>query len=105
LGGDTRKLKFGHRGGNHPVKNPREDKVFITSQNHGYVVVEDSLDSEAIEIMAINANDGTIEGFKHRELPIISIQYHPEGNPGPDDSGYLFEEFIKSMHDYWSKRN
>ena len=104
LGGDTVKLKFGHRGGNHPVKNPEENKVYITSQNHGYVVVKDSLEPETFEIIAVNANDGTIEGFKHKTLPIMSIQYHPEGNPGPDDTGYHFGEFFQAMHKYYSEQ-
>jgi carbamoyl-phosphate synthase small subunit len=94
LGGNTRKMLFGHRGGNHPVKDFTTGKIYITSQNHGYMLEEGSLDSKVIEITALNGNDGTLEGFRHRELPIVSIQYHPEGNPGPDDSRYLYNEFF-----------
>ncbi|NPV90306.1 MAG: glutamine-hydrolyzing carbamoyl-phosphate synthase small subunit [Firmicutes bacterium] len=94
LGGNTRKMLFGHRGGNHPVKDLASGKIYITSQNHGYMLEEESLDPSVIEITAMNGNDGTLEGFRHRELPIVSIQYHPEGNPGPDDSKYLYKEFF-----------
>lgn len=93
LGGNTTKLKFGHRGSNHPVIDPRSGRIFITSQNHGYVVEEDRL-GEGIEIIARNLNDGTLEGFKHRHYPIIAVQYHPEGNPGPDDTEEVFAEFL-----------
>jgi carbamoyl-phosphate synthase small subunit len=94
LGADTYKLKFGHRGANHPVKDLSTDQVYITSQNHGYAIKEDSLPAE-LEVTHQNLNDGTIEGMKHKRLPIFSIQYHPEAAPGPNDSNYLFEEFIK----------
>lgn len=105
LGGDTVKLKFGHRGGNHPVKKPGEEKVYITSQNHGYVVVKESLPADDFEIIAVNANDATIEGFRHKTKPIISVQYHPEGDPGPDDTGHHFTEFLEAMQAYRTKRN
>lgn len=95
LGGDTRKMLFGHRGGNHPVKAPQSRKIYITSQNHGYVLEEESLDKSVIEITALNGNDGTLEGFRHKRFPIVSLQYHPEGNPGPDDSRYLYDEFFE----------
>ncbi|MBN2898459.1 MAG: glutamine-hydrolyzing carbamoyl-phosphate synthase small subunit [Clostridia bacterium] len=94
LGGKTEKLKYGHRGGNHPVKDIAKDKVFITAQNHGYVVVEDSLNLDEIEVTHYNVNDDSIEGIKHKTMPIISVQYHPEASPGPLDSGYIFDEFV-----------
>jgi len=94
LGGKTYKLKFGHRGGNQPVKNLGSGKVEITSQNHGFSVDMDSLkDHDEIEVTHINLNDNTVEGIKHKTLPIFSVQYHPEAAPGPNDSFYLFGEF------------
>lgn len=97
LGGKTFKLKFGHRGGNHPVKNLLTQSIEITSQNHGFAVDPNSLDPSAIEITHSNLNDGTNEGFRHRDLPLFSVQYHPEASPGPHDSDYLFREFITLM--------
>jgi carbamoyl-phosphate synthase small subunit len=97
LGGKTFKLKFGHRGGNHPVKNLKTGSIEITSQNHGFAVDPDSLDAKAIEITHENWNDHTNEGFRHRSLPIFSVQYHPEASPGPHDSDYLFAQFIEMM--------
>lgn len=97
MGGKTFKLKFGHRGANHPVKNLRTGAVEITSQNHGFAVDPDSLDPGVVEVTHVNLNDGTNEGFRHRQLPIFSVQYHPEASPGPHDSDYLFREFIDSM--------
>lgn len=93
FGGDTYKLKFGHRGGNHPVKNLLTGEVTITSQNHGFAVRSDSFGDENIIISHVNVNDGTVEGIKHRDLPIFSVQYHPEAAPGPLDSRSLFQEF------------
>ncbi|MCG2690695.1 glutamine-hydrolyzing carbamoyl-phosphate synthase small subunit [Candidatus Parcubacteria bacterium] len=93
LGGSTFKLKFGHRGGNQPVKNLATGKVEITSQNHGFAVDPDSLNPKDVEHTHINLNDGTLEGFRHRSLPLMAVQYHPEAAPGPHDAGYLFEEF------------
>jgi carbamoyl-phosphate synthase small subunit len=97
LGGRTFKLKFGHRGANHPVKNLLTSRIEITSQNHGFAVDPDSLDKNDIEITHVNLNDGTNEGFRHRHLPIICVQYHPEASPGPHDSDYLFSDFLGMM--------
>jgi len=96
LGGDTEKLKYGHRGCNHPVKDVQNDRVYITSQNHGYVVKADTL-PEDVEITHINLNDGTVEGMKHKTLPIYSVQFHPEASPGPQDTAYVFEKFMEIL--------
>lgn len=92
LGGETKKLKFGHRGCNHPVKDLIRNRVHITSQNHGYYV---ATLPENMEITHVSMNDGTVEGMKHKELPIFSVQFHPEACPGPKDSEYIFDEFMK----------
>jgi carbamoyl-phosphate synthase small subunit len=92
FGGKTFKLKFGHRGGNHPVKDLRSDKIAITSQNHGFAADGDSL-PDHIEVTHINLNDDTVEGMCHRDYPVFSVQYHPEAAPGPNDASYFFEEF------------
>ncbi|MFI3211014.1 MAG: glutamine-hydrolyzing carbamoyl-phosphate synthase small subunit [Peptostreptococcaceae bacterium] len=91
LGGETSKLKFGHRGGNHPVKDIELDKVFITSQNHGYYV---SKMPDDMKVTHINLNDQTVEGMRHNTLPIYSVQYHPEACPGPKDNDYIFDKFL-----------
>jgi carbamoyl-phosphate synthase small subunit len=96
FGGDTFKLKFGHRGGNHPVKEFATGRVHITAQNHGYAVDPDSL-KDGLEVSHMNLNDGTVEGLQHRHLPIFSIQYHSEASPGPLDSTYLFDRFVDMM--------
>jgi carbamoyl-phosphate synthase small subunit len=101
LGAETFKLKFGHRGGNHPVRDLNTGRVQITAQNHGYAVDIDSLKG-GLEVSHINLNDGTIEGLNHRELPIISIQYHAEGSPGPMDNAYLFQRFLDMISVYRS---
>jgi carbamoyl-phosphate synthase small subunit len=100
LGGRTYKLKFGHHGSNHPVKNLRTEKVEITAQNHGFVVDPDSLPSSEVEITHLNLNDHTNEGLRHRSLPFFSVQYHPEASPGPHDSQYLFADFTKMMTEF-----
>ncbi|HXF04818.1 MAG TPA: glutamine-hydrolyzing carbamoyl-phosphate synthase small subunit [Blastocatellia bacterium] len=97
FGGRTYKLKFGHRGGNQPVKNLLTGRVEITSHNHGFAVAADSLPQDEIEITHYNLNDHTLEGMRHRKLPIFSVQYHPEAAPGPHDASYLFDEFIRLM--------
>lgn len=97
LGGDTYKLKYGHRGGNQPVQDLRTEKVTITSQNHGYAVAEGSLENVPLEVTHLNLNDRTVEGVRHTELPVFSVQYHPEAGPGPNDSLYLFKEFTALM--------
>ena len=97
FGGSTFPLKFGHRGGNHPVKDLRTGAVTITSQNHGYAVDPAGLEGTGMEVARINLNDGTVEGLRHRELPIFSIQYHPEASPGPWDSDPLFAEFVERL--------
>ncbi|MCX5668983.1 MAG: glutamine-hydrolyzing carbamoyl-phosphate synthase small subunit [Candidatus Omnitrophica bacterium] len=97
LGGTTYKLKFGHHGANHPVKDLKTNKVYITSQNHSFCVDIDSLSKKDIQLTHVNLNDGTLEGLRHKKLPIFSVQFHPEAAPGPLDAEYLFAEFTKLM--------
>jgi carbamoyl-phosphate synthase small subunit len=99
LGGKTYKLKFGHHGGNHPVKNLLTKKVEITAHNHNFAVDADSLAESEVELTHIDLNDQTLEGLRHRNLPLFSVQYHPEASPGPHDSHYLFKEFVKMMEE------
>lgn len=103
LGGDTYKLKFGHHGGNHPVKDMMTGKIDITVQNHGFCVNIDSLAKDTIEITHMNLNDGTLEGIRHTTLPLFSVQFHPEAGPGPHDGRYLFGRFVELMKKYKSK--
>ena len=98
FGGKTFKLKFGHRGANHPVRDLSTGLVHITSQNHGYAVDPESLPSE-VEVSHVNLNDGTVEGLRHRSLPVMSIQYHSEASPGPRDNEYLFDSFLDMVRD------
>ena len=98
LGGKTFKLKFGHRGGNHPVRDVSTGRVYVTAQNHGYAVDPDTLPSD-VEVSHVNLNDGTVEGLRHRSLPAMSIQYHSEASPGPLDNEYLFDRFLTMVSD------
>ena len=100
LGGKTFKLKFGHHGSNHPVKNLLTEQVEITAQNHGFCVDPESLPSSKVEITHINLNDNTNEGMRHKSLPLFSVQYHPEASPGPHDSHYLFTQFTDLMKEF-----
>jgi len=101
-GGKTYKMKFGHRGANHPVLNQLTQKVEITSHNHGFAVDPDSLKASDVELTHVNLNDQTLEGFRHRNYPAFCVQYHPEAAPGPHDSLYLFDDFVKLMNDFKS---
>ncbi len=98
LGARTFKLKFGHRGGNHPVRDLSDGRIHITAQNHGYAVDPDTLKGD-LEVSHINLNDGTVEGLRHKELPIFAIQYHSEASPGPLDNTYLFEKFLDMVRE------
>jgi carbamoyl-phosphate synthase small subunit len=100
LGGKTYKLKFGHHGGNHPVKNMRTGKVEITAHNHNFAVDPDSINPSEVELTHVDLNDQTLEGLRHRTLPLFSVQYHPEAAPGPHDSNYLFRDFRKLMEEW-----
>jgi len=99
LGGKTYKLKFGHRGANHPVLNQVTNKVEITSHNHGFAVDPESLNLNEVELTHVNLNDQTLEGFRHRNEPVFCVQYHPEASPGPHDSHYLFDDFMQLMRE------
>jgi carbamoyl-phosphate synthase small subunit len=99
LGGETYKLKFGHRGANHPVKDLQTEKICITVQNHGFCVDADTLDPHEVEITHVNLNDRTLEGIRHRRLPIFSVQFHPEASAGPHDAAYLFDEFVAMLEE------
>ncbi|WP_409291803.1 carbamoyl phosphate synthase small subunit [Peribacillus sp. SCS-37] len=97
FGGNTERLLFGHRGANQPVMDIKTKKVFMTSQNHGYVVKEGSLGQTGLSVLYKNVNDNSIEGLKHNVLPIISVQFHPEANPGPYESNYIFDEYMEMV--------
>ncbi|ADU32428.1 carbamoyl phosphate synthase small subunit [Evansella cellulosilytica] len=96
-GAKTKKLAFGHRGGNHPVKELTTGKVSMTAQNHGYVVIEDSINYDDFQVLFKNVNDKTVEGLKHNHLPIQSVQFHPEAHPGPSDTEYIFNQFLQQV--------
>lgn len=98
-GADTRKMKYGHRGANHPVKDLKSGRVYISSQNHGYMVDGGSVDSKIAEVSFINVNDGTCEGLRYKNKRIFTVQFHPEACPGPTDSSPLFEEFLRMMEE------
>jgi len=100
LGGETFKLKFGHRGANQPVKDLSTGKVEITSQNHGFCVDMESLNEAEVALSHINLNDNTLEGLVHKKIPLFSVQYHPEASPGPHDATYLFDRFMEMMSKY-----
>ena len=99
LGAETFKLKFGHRGGNHPVKDLADGRVYVTAQNHGYAVSSEKLPS-GLEVSHINLNDQTVEGLRHKDMPLFTIQYHSEASPGPRDNEYLFDQFIELIEDF-----
>ena len=100
LGGKTYKLKFGHHGGNHPVINMDTNRVEITAHNHGFAVDPDSLKASDVVLTHRNLNDNTLEGLRHRSIPLFTVQYHPEASPGPHDSEYLFDNFVKLMEEF-----
>ena len=102
LGGKTYKLKFGHHGGNHPVQNKLTGKVEITAHNHNFAVDPDSINANEVELTHVDLNDQTLEGLRHRTLPLFSVQYHPEAAPGPHDSNYLFRDFRRMMEEWKS---
>lgn len=104
-GAKSFKLPFGHRGGNHPVKDLRTGRTDITSQNHGYAIDIDSLNNTDLELTHVALNDGTCEGVRHKKYPIFTVQYHPEASPGPEDSNHLFDQFIEMMENEVAKEN
>ena len=104
-GATSFKLKFGHRGGNHPVKDLLTGRTELTSQNHGYAIDADSIANTDLEITHIALNDGTVEGVRHKKYPVFSVQFHPEASPGPEDSNHLFDQFIELMKTNSRKEN
>ena len=104
LGADTYRLKYGHRGSNHPVKQLDAGRITITTQNHGYAIRDESLAELPLTVTHRNLNDGTVEGMEHQTLPVFSVQYHPEAGPGPEDSGYLFDRFLDRMREHRQAR-
>lgn len=97
MGADTERLMYGHRGCNHPVKDIDKDITYITSQNHGYTIIEDSLNKTSMAVSHRNMNDGTVEGIKYLDVPAFTVQFHPEASPGPADTAYLFDRFLEMM--------
>lgn len=97
FGARSTKLKYGHRGCNHPVKDLKKQKTYITSQNHGYTILADSLNNDIMEVSHINMNDNTVEGIQYKNMPLFTVQFHPEASPGPMDTAYLFDEFINMV--------
>ena len=96
-GADTKKMKYGHRGGNHPVKDIDSGRVYISSQNHGYMVDGDTINPDVAKVAFVNVNDKTVEGLRYINKNIFTVQFHPEACPGPQDSAYLFDRFIEMM--------
>lgn len=96
-GAETEKMKFGHRGSNHPVKDLRTGKVAITAQNHGYTVKKDSIQDTSLEVTHLAVNDESIEGLQHTQYQAFTVQYHPEASPGPEDANGLFDQFMDMM--------
>jgi len=96
-GFDTTRLKFGHRGANHPVKDTRTGRVYMSSQNHGYCVRPETVDPKVAEISHVNVNDGSVEGLRFKDKEVSSVQFHPEASPGPRETAYLFDDFMKAI--------
>ena len=103
-GADTERLKYGHRGCNHPVKDLDKDLTYITSQNHGYTIVESTMNPERMVVSHRNMNDGTVEGTRYKGVPAFTVQFHPEASPGPQDTGYLFDEFLEMIKKFKDKK-